>query len=70
MSDLKTQVLEEVEQQRQKLLAEINQVPAKHLPRRPVLTCPTCFEPLEESWNYCADCGQKLDWSILRGSEK
>lgn len=29
--------------------------------------CPTCREDLDElcGFNYCPDCGQKLDWSEL-----
>jgi len=25
--------------------------------------CPECEETLRRSYNYCPDCGQRLDWS-------
>ena len=25
--------------------------------------CPKCGKPLRRYYNYCPDCGQKLDWS-------
>ena len=37
----------------------------KQIPMKPINYggCPTCYQPMPTSPNYCPYCGQKLDWS-------
>lgn len=41
------------------------QIPKKVSNKCMHYNCPSCFSRLEiELTDYCADCGQKLDWSV------
>lgn len=41
------------------------QIPKKVSNKAMHHNCPSCFSRLEiEFTDYCADCGQKLDWSV------
>lgn len=45
---------------------------AKNTPKKPIKfiddpTCPRCHHFMtKKHYNYCRDCGQKLDWSVAR----